>query len=323
MEQFGSCPSSLPFQYIEHTFSGVRVGTKGSATFEFDWSPPASNVGNVVMYVSAVAADGLDNSADLSHDNSYVQTYTLTQAQANAPSITSVVNGASFQSGVSSGSWVTVTGSNLANTSRSWSSSDIPGGVLPTSLDGVGVTINNKKAYVAYISPTQINLIAPSDESTGGVDVQVSNNGVTGNTAAGQLRAVSPAFFLWSGKYAVATRADYTVAAPSGVFTGRTTVPAKPGEVVILWATGFGPTSPAVPDGRLPAGQIASVLNVPSILIGNVAARVIAAALSPEFPGLYQIAIQVPSSLPDGDLPIVAQVAGAPSPAGVFLTIQH
>lgn len=47
---------------------------------------------------------------------------------------------------------------------------------LPVSLDGVGVTIDDKLAYVAYVSPTQIDVLAPADASAGTVIVQVNNN---------------------------------------------------------------------------------------------------------------------------------------------------
>jgi uncharacterized protein (TIGR03437 family) len=38
---------------------------------------------------------------------------------------------------------------------------------------------------------------------------------------------------------------------------------------------------------------------------------------------LYQVAIQIPASAQDGDLPIVATINGAQSPAGVLITVKH
>jgi uncharacterized protein (TIGR03437 family) len=46
------------------------------------------------------------------------------------------------------------------------------------------------------------------------------------------------------------------------------------------------------------------------------------AALAPGFAGLYQIAIQVPSSLADGDWPVVAVIGGVKSPAGMLLSVK-
>ena len=59
-----------------------------------------------------------------------------------------------------------------------------------------------------------------------------------------------PAFFPWPNNQVVATRQDFSLAAKNGTFAGATTVPAKPGDVIILWGTGFGPPIPAAPAGE-------------------------------------------------------------------------
>jgi uncharacterized protein (TIGR03437 family) len=68
-----------------------------------------------------------------------------------------VLNGASFQPGIEAGSWVTIKGSNLANSTRTWQASDFVGATAPTALDGVSVTVDGMASAVEYISPTQIN----------------------------------------------------------------------------------------------------------------------------------------------------------------------
>jgi len=324
-ESFGnSCPSSMPLQYIEHTSRGSRNGTRGPVTFEFDWTPPATNVGNINIFVNGNAAngDGTENG-----DHIYSAKYTLTPAQpppsGPTPTISDsgVVNGANFQPGITAGSWVTIRGTNLANSSRTWRTDEIVNGALPTQLDGVSVTIDGKPAYVYYISSTQINVQAPSDSAQGPVSVQVNNNGTSCSAATAQLQSVSPAFFLWSGKYAVATRPDYSLVGPSDLFPGSST-PAKPGDVIILWGTGFGPTNPAVPAGILsPSDQVASAVNTPVVTIGNVPATVYGAALAPGFAGLYQLAVQAPNGLAAGDQPVSVQVNGIASATGVFINV--
>ena len=126
----------------------------------------------------------------------YATNYTLKPASTvNRPAIAKtagVVNGASFQAGICAGSWVTIQGTKLANSSRTWRTSEIVNGKLPTQLDGVNVQINGKPAYVEYISPTQINVQAPSDTALGPVNVQVTNNSVTGDPVTAQLQAASP-----------------------------------------------------------------------------------------------------------------------------------
>jgi hypothetical protein len=54
-----------------------------------------------------------------------------------------------------------------------------------------------------------------------------------------------------------------------------TTVPAKPGDILILWGTGFGPTNPVPPSGTAVPGDktyLASV--IPTVTINNVSATV-------------------------------------------------
>ena len=318
--------NGMALEYIEHTQIGTRLGTTGGAAFEFDWTPPAGNAGNLTVYVAALAANG-DNT---SHgDHTYTARYTLTPASAGpapSPAIASggVVNAASYQPGVSAGSWVTIQGSNLAGNTRGWNAGDFVSGALPTQLDGASVKIDGKPAYVAYISPAQINVQAPADSALGPVPVEVTYNGSTSPAGTAQLQAVSPAFFLWSGKYAVATRPDFSLVAPAGLFEEVITVPAKPGDTIILWGTGFGTTNPAVPPGVLPPSNQGSIVaNTVTVTIGNIAATVVGAALTAGNPGLYQIAVQVPASAPDGDLAVVAQVSGVQSSSNVLLSVKR
>jgi uncharacterized protein (TIGR03437 family) len=88
--------------------------------------------------------------------------------------VNSVVNAASYQPASASGGFVSIVGTGFTSSSRSWTSSDFSGNNLPTALDGVSVTINNKPAYVEYVSPTLTNAIAPDDDTIGQVQVQVT-----------------------------------------------------------------------------------------------------------------------------------------------------
>src|SRR5439155_15974948 len=109
----------------------------------------------------------------------------------------------------------------------------------------------------------------------------------------------------------------------AGTLQGATTVPAKPGEVIILWATGFGPSNPAAPIGMaVPGDQTYSTASTPSVTIGGTSSTVFGAALAPGAAGLYQIAIQVPGTLADGDWPIQAGIGGVSSPTGTVLSVR-
>jgi uncharacterized protein (TIGR03437 family) len=244
------------------------------------------------------------------------------QAAASQPAVASVVNAAGFQPGIVANSWVTITGTNLASTTGDWSNA-IVNGALPTSLDGVSVTIGGKPAYVYYISPGQLNVLAP-DVPAGAVTVTVTTPGGTGASFATSASLYGPAFFLWPGSQAVATRQDYSYAVKAGTFAGAATVAAKPGEVIILWATGFGATMPAAPSGvPVPGSGGYPTASPPTVTVNNTPAVVYGAALAPGSAGLYQIAIQVPTTLADGDWPIQASIGGVTSPTGIVLSIAH
>jgi uncharacterized protein (TIGR03437 family) len=233
-----------------------------------------------------------------------------------------VVNGASLQAGIEAGSWVAILGSNLANINPgvTWNAGEIVNGNLPTSLDGVNVAIDGKPAFLEYISPTQINVQAPSDATIGAVSVVVTNNGAVSAPATAQLQAAAPAFFQYPGtNFASASRLPGYVAVgdPSTV---PGVVAAKPGDIVVLWGTGFGATIPCVSAGMLVTGAPA-LLTTPVVTVGGVAAPVISAVMTPGSAGLYQVTIQIPQGVPTGADPVQASVGGVSTAAGVTIFI--
>ena len=125
--------------------------------------------------------------------NGYSEAF-VTRLTPTAPVITSVLDAASFQPAIAAGSWVMIRGTNLANTARTWRTDEIVNGALPTSLGGVSVTIDGQPAFVYYISPTQINVQAPSNAAAAAVQVVVNNNGSIGAPATAQLQTYAPHF---------------------------------------------------------------------------------------------------------------------------------
>jgi uncharacterized protein (TIGR03437 family) len=122
----------------------------------------------------------------------------------------------------------------------------------------------------------------------------------------------------------VATRQDYSLAVKNGTIAGVTTTPAKPGDVIILWGTGFGPTSPSVPEGaEVPSTTTYNTTYPVTVTLGGTPATVYGAALAPGFAGLYQVAIQIPTSLADGDYAVVATILTAQSPSTTLITVQQ
>jgi uncharacterized protein (TIGR03437 family) len=151
----------------------------------------------------------------------------------------------------------------------------------------------------------------------------VTTAGGTSATFTVTSSQYGPAFFEWPNSQPIATRLDYTDAVKNGTFAGAATVAAKPGDVIVLWGTGFGPTDPiATPGMPVPGSPTYSTTTLPTVTIDNVSAKVYGAALTAGFAGLYQVAIEVPDSLADGDWPIQTEIGGVKSPTGILLTIK-
>jgi uncharacterized protein (TIGR03437 family) len=234
----------------------------------------------------------------------------------------SLVNGASFQPRIAPNSWATVQGCVLSSSIETWDNF-IENGRLPTTLAGVSVTIGGKPAYIYYVSPSQINLIVP-DVEPGQARVVVRTSSGRSEEFTVTVSSHAPAFFPWPGGQVVATRQDFSYAARAGTFPALPTTQARPGEVLILWGTGFGPTTPPAPFGvQIPGDRTYSTSPPPSLTINNVPARVFGAALTPGFAALYQIAIEVPGTLGDGDFEVRASIGGAQSPAGAVLSVRR
>jgi uncharacterized protein (TIGR03437 family) len=240
--------------------------------------------------------------------------------QASGPQITSISNNASGAAAIESGSWVSIYGSGLSLTTRPWQASDFSGNNLPTTLDNVSVQINGKKAAISYVSPGQLNVQAPTDTTIGPVQVQVINSSGTA-TGTANLQGYSPAFFTFQAKYASALHnSDGVLVAPAGYFgSAITSRPAQPGEILQIYATGFGPTTPAVPAGQLVGSPAPlSDLTKLQVTIGGVAATVQYAGIVA--PGEYQINAVVPQVV-TGDEAIVATIAGVSSQTGVSIPV--
>ncbi len=242
-------------------------------------------------------------------------------AFAAAPVIQGVVNGANYTPGFASATFITITGTNLATSTANWSV--FTNGNLPTTLGGVTVTVNGIAAYIAFVSATQINALAPDDPTMGMVPVQVTNSLGVSNAFQANKQTAAPALFAYSqeGGFFAVVQAPFTyqLVAPPGLF-GKTpvTVQAAPGEVLTLYGTGFGPVTPAQPTGQLVTNP-APLANPVTVTIGGVTAPVQFAGLIGS--GLYQIDVTVPM-VTSGNQLIAMSVAGTNAANQPYVPVQ-
>jgi uncharacterized protein (TIGR03437 family) len=315
----GACPAKGPIEFIEH---GPIAFT--SNTMSFDWTAPTTNVGDVVFYVAGNAANG-DGQAD-GRDHIYTAAYTLTAATSGPkPAISQggVADAFTFNVGTASSTWTAIFGSNLSATTRAWGDADFKGTPpkLPTDLDGVGVTINGKPAYVYFISPGQINVLAPADDQTGSVQVVVTSPKGNSDPITVTKSAVQPAFYA---PFAQGGKLFATVVSPAGPLLGkvgvdpRVTRPVKPGETILIYGTGFGATDPVTPPELFVVGA-PPLKSQPVIRFGEVQANIQFGGMIGS--GLYQFNVAVPN-VPDGDVPLVAQIGSTSSSNIVYISVQ-
>jgi uncharacterized protein (TIGR03437 family) len=326
-------PQSLTYQY---TFGGAVPAAQGISITNggggsFSWTASTSDYWLNVSAASGAAPASVSVSVDPSNlaAGTYNGSVQITAAgvsgspatiavtltvQGNPPSgtITGITNAGSFQPGFASATWVSIFGTNLSQTTYTWQASDFVNGQLPTSLRGVSVTINGMPAYVEYISPTQINVLAPDDAATGSVQVQVTTAKQQSNSLAAQKQQFAPSFFTLDGTSVAAEHTDGTLISASS--------PAHPGETVQIYGTGFGPTNPATPTGQLVATP-AMLANTVQMTIGGATATVVYGGLVEA--GLNQLNVTIPASLPNGNAAITASIGGVQTQTGVSITVQQ
>jgi uncharacterized protein (TIGR03437 family) len=320
------CAAPFTIEDIEHTETGWSnsISTKGSYTYTVNWTPPATAVGNVTLYIAANCGTG---TASVTPTDVYLANVVLTPGSASPSPPTITANGVvpvySSATTIQPTSWISIYGTNLATSTALWT------GNFPTTLGGASVTINGKSGYLYYASPTQINLQAPSDTATGSVPVVVmnANGSVTSTVTLGQF---GPSFSLLDATHVagIIIRSDgsgafgggtYDIVGPTGSSLGYKTVAAKAGDSLVLFGVGFGPTTPPVAAGAAFSGA-ATTNSAVTLLINSKSETPAFAGLTSA--GLYQFNLTVPPGLGTGDVPLQATVGGVTTPSGVVLSLQ-
>jgi uncharacterized protein (TIGR03437 family) len=230
----------------------------------------------------------------------------------------SVMDAASFHTdfGLAPGSYITIKGTNLSDTTQVYSTPYLPVALstVSVSFDGGGLSL---PGHLHFVSPGQINVQIPWEfhgQSSVAMKVTVAGNtaDLQSNVYSVPLANYAPAFFLNSGT--VADALDNTTGA---LITAAN--PATAGEILQLYANGLGPvTNPQSSGDAASASPLSETTSPVTVTVGGKQATVFGggnAFLAPGFVGLYQIDIQVPSGLSPGPQPIAISVGGQTSPA--------
>jgi uncharacterized protein (TIGR03437 family) len=214
--------------------------------------------------------------------------------------------------------FVTIYGVNLAYVTKAMTADDLSGTTLPTALIGTGVRVlvNNIAADIYYVSPSQINFLIPTLLIAGPATVQVEVDGLAGPPVTIMLGATAPTLFQLDPATVLAAHLDgSTVTADS---------PAQSGEVIVLYATGLGPTVPAAIPNQVPT-SLAVVAAVDfQVLLNGVAvdrSQVLYAGVAPGYGGLYQINLRLAANAPQNPEVRVGTPAQMSLP-GLYLPVQ-
>jgi uncharacterized protein (TIGR03437 family) len=311
------CRSDALIEYPTHT-AASRTGS-----WMLRWTPPATASGDIKVYV---VGNAVNLNGQPSGDQVFTNSFTLTAAagpQFRTPQIRSsqpALQAFDNSGRLSGGTWIQIFGNDLSAVTRSWAGADFTGSTAPTSLDGVRVNVNGKPAYVSYISPTQVNAQAPTDDAVGPVEVEVVNPAGSARitmtkTKVSPAMLEHPAWVSGNTRYVVALFPDFTTfVGRAGLVSGVTTRPARPGDTIIIYGVGCG-----APGGEVIGAARPIALPV-QVRFGNTVATA-QSFLAPSAVGLCQYNVTVPN-LGAGDVGVELTVDGVATGQNLSTTIQ-
>jgi glucosylceramidase len=210
------------------------------------------------------------------------------------------INAAAPSAGLSPGELFSIYGVNLA--AESQQPLLLP---LPATMAAASVQIDGIAAPLVYVSPLQINAQVPWEATPGSATLTVTHAGVTASQTV-TIAAAGPAIFtLYGSQAAAALNQDYSVNSQNS--------PAAAGQAILLFGTGLGAVSPAVPTGAAASTDQLSYVTAPvTATMGGVPVKVLFAGMAPGFAGLWQVNLEIPSGA-SGAVPAIVTVAGTAS----------
>ena len=200
---------------------------------------------------------------------------------------------------------------------------DLPNPVpYPKVLGDIQVLVNGTQAPLTYVGPTQINFVVPMNAPTGGnAEIQVlkiSTGQLMAISEVIPMNSVSPGIFEISG---TGTARQAAVINGDQATVNSATAPAKRGDVISIYATGQGFLANAPADGDIPRNGLVQTTTTPRILIGGFVDSIALtpndpqdrsfvkfSGLSPNFPGMWQINVQIPYGVAPGQQPLLIEV---------------
>jgi uncharacterized protein (TIGR03437 family) len=326
------CAGEPQPQFVSQNLEGTFRNTRNGVEWEFEWNPPANEVGDIVLYAAGNAADGNGNNQN---DRIYTTNITLKAEGAcnltRRPTVRSIGNAASFAREISPNALASVFGLDfeVAGRTRAVTSGDLVNGAFPQSLACVAVEVAGRRAPITYVQTDQVNFQVPAQTPSGNVPLVVilnpgRPNELRSDQATVTVNSHTPAFFTFNNRSIAALTSDFRVVADPEVVPGG--VAARRGDVVILYGTGFGFSEPVFQAGEIPAGT-APLRDRITVTVGGTtlaASDILYAGLAPNLiSGLYQFNIRIPQSAATGNVAVQISIGGVATPTtGSVIPVQ-
>jgi uncharacterized protein (TIGR03437 family) len=309
------------------TSTGGWLLVNGAATATSVMNTPASL--SVTVAPSSLAAGNYTGTIVVAGSGSANGSTTVTvmlTVTAPLPTVTAVVNAASFASGkIAPGEIVTIGGTSLGPANGLGLTLNSTG-TVSTSLGNVSVSFSGYPSPLVYVSQTQINCVVPYGVA-GLVSpfVQVTYAGQTSNVFSLGAVATAPGIFTLNGQGsgpAAVLNASGTVNGPNN--------PAAKGAIIVIYMTGEGQTSPLGVTGSVTAVTTHNgapftpqpLLPVAVTIGGQPATPVFYGEAPGDVAGVMQLNVIVPTAAASGADALVVSVGGNPSQSGVTVSVQ-
>ena len=222
---------------------------------------------------------------------------------------------------IAPGSLISIFGTGLASGLSIASSA-----TLSTSLGDVdSVMINGIPAPIQFVASGQINAQAPWALTPGQANVVVTRAGIASAPVTATVDSYSPALYGFGlGTQAIAINLDGTFTAVPASIPGATSHPAAAGDTLVFYASGLGSVDQPPPPNGAPSSDVTRRTAAPLIvMMGGVRATVNFAGLSPQFSGVYQVNVVVPTGVASGSaVPVQLQIGGATSADTLTIALQ-
>ncbi len=184
---------------------------------------------------------------------------------------------------------LTLYGVNLSfrTSSASRPAEPLAGWLYPSELGGVRLSLGNEWLELFYVSPTQVNFRLPAGLRALNQPLQLQRDGVAGPRLTIRIRDLAPELFTTPDNFILATRPDGSLVTPEK--------PARPGETVVFYGTGFGPTIASLIGLQTSVNWLKDVAEFAVYVNGEAMPGLYYAGVTPGFSGLYQVNYTLPA----------------------------